>query len=146
MFLSFYHERDTLRTSAGARALSVSMHITPERSAELRDAASYDAWKAQIGPEVVSALRASVPELADLTPIRYEIGTPRTYRRYTGRSEGLVGGIPLDRRIFPWSYPRPTTPFNGLYSVGDTVFPGQGIPGVVLGALSLRRRIQAEER
>jgi phytoene dehydrogenase-like protein len=58
----------------------------------------------------------------------------------------MVGGIPLDRRIFPWSYPRPTTPFEGMYAIGDTVFPGQGIPGVVLGALSLRRRLQAEDR
>jgi phytoene dehydrogenase-like protein len=122
------------------------MHLRPERFAELRDAASYDAWKAQIGPEVIAAIRASVPELCDLNPLRYEIGTPRTFRRYTSRADGMVGGIPLDRRIFPWSYPRPTTPFEGLYTIGDNVFPGQGIPGVVLGALSLRRRLNAEDR
>lgn len=146
MFLSFSHPLDTGRSPSGTRALSVSMHITPERFAELHDAATYDAWKGQIGPEVLAALRASVPELADLAPLRYEIGTPRTFQRYTSRANGIVGGIPLDHRIFPWSYPRPTTPFERLYAIGDTVFPGQGIPGVVLGALSLRRRLQAEER
>jgi C-3',4' desaturase CrtD len=146
MFLSFSHPLDTGRSPSGTRALSVSMHIAPERFADLRDAATYDAWKAQIGPEVLTSLRTSVPELAELSPIRYEIGTPRTFQRYTGRADGMVGGIPLDRRLFPWSYPRPITPFDGLYAVGDTVFPGQGIPGVVLGALSLRRRLQAEDR
>jgi phytoene dehydrogenase-like protein len=146
MFLSFSHEFDGSRSPAGTRTLSVSMHIRPERFAELSDAASYDAWKARVGPEVLAAIRASVPELQDLTPLRSEVGTPRTFRRYTNRVDGLVGGIPLHRSIFPWSYPRPVTPFEGLSSIGDTFFPGQGIPGVVMGALALWRRWQEDGR
>ena len=145
MFLSLSHEFDTERSPKGTRTLSVSMHIRPERFAELTDAAAYDGWKAQIGPEVLASIRDSVPELAGLEPLRYDIGTPRTFRRYTGRWNGTVGGLPLHRGIFPWSYPRADSPFEGFFTIGDTVFPGQGIPAVVLGALALRRRLHDME-
>ena len=95
----------------------------------------------QCEQELLGAIRRSVPWLAGLRPVFAEVGTPKTFRKYTGRADGLVGGIPLSRRIFPWKYPRPVTPFEGLYTIGDTFFPGQGIPGVVLGALGVYRRI-----
>jgi phytoene dehydrogenase-like protein len=33
------------------------------------------------------------------------------------------------------------TPFAGLYMVGDSVFPGQGTPAVMLGAWNTIERI-----
>jgi phytoene dehydrogenase-like protein len=146
LFLSFSHEFDHARVPQGFRTMSVNMHIRPERFEAVGEGAAYIAWKERVTLEVLEAIRRSVPELADLRTEYCEVATPRTYRRYTGRSQGLVGGIPLSRAIFPWKYPKSVTPFRGLSAIGDTFFPGQGLPGVVLGALALRRRMARMER
>ncbi len=68
-------------------------------------------------------------------------GTPSTYEFYTGRFNGFVGGIPHSVKKNLLRMPPNKTPFTNLYMVGDTVFPGQGIPAVVLGALNTVNRI-----
>jgi phytoene dehydrogenase-like protein len=70
------------------------------------------------------------------------IGTPRTFARYTHRARGRVGGVPSTFSALLHALP-PVTPFENLYLVGDTVYPGQGIPAVVLGALNVADRIAA---
>ena len=64
---------------------------------------------------------------------------PRTFRFFTGRENGLVGGVPhtLKRNLF--TMPKYRTPLPDVYLVGDTVYPGQGVPAVVLGALHLNK-------
>jgi phytoene dehydrogenase-like protein len=46
----------------------------------------------------------------------------------------------MDRSLLDWTPSE--TPFEGLYLVGDTVFPGQGIPGVTLSGINVYYRIQ----
>jgi phytoene dehydrogenase-like protein len=101
----------------------------------------YRQWKNLAEEEIMLALRVHVPEFCDMSFHFSQSGTPRTFEKYTGRADGMVGGIPLDRRVFPFRYPRPSTPFRGLYCIGDTFFPGQGLPGVTLGAMSVARRM-----
>ncbi|CAA6809044.1 MAG: Phytoene dehydrogenase and related proteins-like [uncultured Sulfurovum sp.] len=56
--------------------------------------------------------------------------TSKTFNHYIGRHN--CGGEALKmKNIF--SIPPCTTPFKGLYNIGDTVFAGQGWPGVALG-------------
>lgn len=56
--------------------------------------------------------------------------TSNTFQRFIGREN--CGGEALKlKNIF--NVPSCTTPFRGLYNVGDTVFAGQGWAGVALG-------------
>ena len=73
----------------------------------------------------------------------FTTGTPKTFERYTGRTKGYVGGIPL----LMWEIPKLDTifPKKNFFRVGDTVFPGQGLCGVVAGALLLHRQILKRE-
>lgn len=56
--------------------------------------------------------------------------TSNTFHRYIGRYN--CGGEAFKMKNI-LSIPSCTTPFKGLYHVGDTVFAGQGWPGVALG-------------
>lgn len=58
------------------------------------------------------------------------------------RFKGRVGGIPqsMQRSLLNW--PKSITPFKGFYLCGDTVYPGQGIPGVTLGGINVYYRLE----
>ncbi|MBR9976309.1 MAG: FAD-dependent oxidoreductase [Bacteroidetes bacterium] len=142
LFLSFSHPEDEERAPSGFRTLTVSTHLGAGHPALLAGREYYRQWKQSAEGEILLALRSHVEDLCDMSFRFVQSGTPRTFEKYTGRFGGLVGGIPLDRRVFPFRYPMPTTPFDGLYCLGDTFFPGQGIPGVTLGALALAKRMK----
>ncbi|CAA6807790.1 MAG: Phytoene dehydrogenase and related proteins-like [uncultured Sulfurovum sp.] len=57
-------------------------------------------------------------------------GTAKTFQSYIGRQN--CGGEALKIKNL-LSVPSCTTPFKGLYNIGDTVFAGQGWAGVALG-------------
>lgn len=141
LFLTFSHPDDGERAPAGYRTLTISTHLAPDHPALRAEREEYREWKTAAEREIALALRKQVPEFCDMLFHHIQSGTPRTFGKYTGRADGMVGGIPLDRRVFPFRYPRPATPFDGLFCIGDTFFPGQGIPGVTLGALSLAKRM-----
>jgi len=41
----------------------------------------------------------------------------------------------MQRSVLDWS--PAVTPFRGLFMCGDTVYPGQGIPGVTLSGINV---------
>ena len=55
------------------------------------------------------------------------MGTPRTHRRFLNRSDGSYGPIPSRRPLGMLSMPFNRTAIQGLYCVGDSTFPGQGV-------------------
>jgi phytoene dehydrogenase-like protein len=81
------------------------------------------------------------PHLSNEMVHCFNDGTPSTFENYTLRHRGYVGGIPntIDRKL--WNMTSGHTPFNRLFMVGDTIFPGQGICGVVAGALTTCRSL-----
>lgn len=85
-----------------------------------------------------------VPKFKYLSIENVMVGTPKTFQRYTGRYNGTVGGIPLIKDYIPLRYPFNFTPIKGLYLVGDSVFPGQGWPGVIVGVLNLLLQIEED--
>lgn len=69
------------------------------------------------------------------------VGTPLTPRRFLGREDGTYGAIP--RQIL-WGLLR--MPFNrtaipGLYCVGDSTFPGQGLNAVAFSGFDCAHKI-----
>jgi prolycopene isomerase len=73
-----------------------------------------------------------------------EIGTPRTHRRFLGRIDGTYGPIP--RRKLPGllNMPFNRTAIPGLYCVGDSTFPGQGLNAVAFSGFACAHRIAAD--
>jgi phytoene dehydrogenase-like protein len=51
-----------------------------------------------------------------------------------------VGGIPQFKQIKPWMM-NPQQKGSNLFFCGDSVYPGQGIPGVVLSGWQVAGRI-----
>ncbi|QDF29666.1 phytoene desaturase family protein [Halarcobacter anaerophilus] len=70
--------------------------------------------------------------------INLSSATSKTFKRYINRNN--CGGSPVTlKNIF--QIPSCRTPFKGLYNIGDTVFAGQGWPGVALGVKVLNEEI-----
>uniref|UniRef100_UPI004047E986 NAD(P)-binding protein n=1 Tax=Aliarcobacter sp. TaxID=2321116 RepID=UPI004047E986 len=65
-------------------------------------------------------------------------GTSKTFYRYINRAN--CGGKAITyKNIF--QLPSCNTPFEGLYNIGDTVFAGQGWPGVAIGVDVLNKEL-----
>jgi prolycopene isomerase len=105
--------------------------------------AEYKAKKAADAARLVQRLEAILPGLGGA--IRHqEIGTPRTHRRFLGRMGGSYGPIPALR--LPGLLPMPfnRTGLRGLYCVGDSCFPGQGLNAVAFSGFACAHRIGAD--
>ncbi|RXJ80933.1 NAD(P)-binding protein [Arcobacter sp. F2176] len=61
-----------------------------------------------------------------------------TFQRFIGRAN--CGGKAINVKS-ALQIPSCRTPFKGLYNVGDTIFAGQGWPGVALGASILNKEL-----
>lgn len=67
--------------------------------------------------------------------------TSMTFQRYIGRTN--CGGSSINAKTI-LKTPSCKTPFKGLYNVGDTIFAGQGWPGVALGVKVLNKELNEE--
>lgn len=73
-----------------------------------------------------------------------EVGTPKTHRRYLARDNGTYGPMP---RAIPkglLGMPFNTTAIDGLYCVGDSCFPGQGVIAVAFSGIMCAHRVAAD--
>jgi len=85
--------------------------------------------KRQDGEKLISKLERLFPNL-NQNILHKEIGSPRTHQRFLARNKGSYGPIPSIR--LPGLLPMPfnSTKIKGLYCVGDSCFPGQGLNAV----------------
>ncbi len=103
----------------------------------------YDARKQAAAVRIITRLDSIFPGL-DAHLDYLEVGTPRTNRRFLGRSEGTYGPIP--RRKLPGLLGMPfnRTAVPGLYCVGDSTFPGQGLNAVAFSGFACAHRIAVD--
>lgn len=129
-FVSFSIPGDMKRAPAGHQSVTISTHVEAENN--------YDQEKHVLAEIIMSDFkkRFAVNDVKHFT-----IGTPKTFERYTGRKSGFVGGLPFLYGKNPLAMLSPLTGVQDVYRVGDTVFPGQGLCGVVAGAMQLHDRI-----
>lgn len=73
-----------------------------------------------------------------------EVGTPRTHRRFLGRDEGTYGPIPRRKLAGLLGMPFNRTAVPGLYCVGDSTFPGQGLNAVAFSGFACAHRIAVD--
>ena len=105
--------------------------------------AAYRAKKAADAERLIARLAAILPGLAGAIRHR-EVGTPRSHRRFLGRMGGSYGPIPGLRLpgLLPMPFNRTGVP--GLYCVGDSCFPGQGLNAVAFSGFACAHRIGAD--
>jgi phytoene dehydrogenase-like protein len=137
LFLSLSHPEDMLRADGVSQTLTVSTHIRHEKYLEAIKANRSEMrriWDEEF-KEIISIYFGE--DLLNLESVG--LGDPDTFMKYTLRER--VGGIPHSLRRNFLTYPKNTLPFPNLYQLGDTTFPGQGVVGVIQGAMNLSRRI-----
>lgn len=140
LFLTISRPGDTQKAPEGHSTITVSTHariddwlgLSPEEHA---------ARKAAMTQALVAFIKQRMHEFDGMQWIHEDAGTPWTWVKYTHRHHGFVGGLPHATQQPLLTLPPNQTPFPGLYHIGDTAFPGQGIPAVMLGAWNTVDRI-----
>jgi len=143
LFVSISASGDTARAPEGYRVLNISCHT--ETDVWFGKPEEYDHAKAETSEAILSILEERLPGFRkDNVQVQFE-GTPVTWQNWVHRHRGRVGGIPqsMKRSLLDW--PPARTPFKGWYLTGDTVYPGQGIPGVTLGGINAYWRVVYEQ-
>lgn len=100
----------------------------------------YERKKEEVADAIVARLERVFPGLKEAIILR-EVGTPRTHRRFLNRVDGSYGPIPARRPLGMLSMPFNRTAVQGLYCVGDSTFPGQGVNAVVFSGFGCAHRV-----
>lgn len=136
VFCSFSGAADEDRAPDGFRTLTASTHVRIEAH---EDAAAY---VASVQERMRETLRELAPEWED--EILHEMtASPRTFERFTRRHDGYVGGIPRRAGLHNYRHLWPSPAIDGLYIVGDSLFPGQSALAAALGGVKLAEHLAA---
>ncbi|MCC5598353.1 carotenoid isomerase [Nostoc favosum] len=103
----------------------------------------YEAKKEEAAWRIIDRLEKIFPGL-DAGLDYLEVGTPRTHRRFLGRQDGTYGPIPRRKLQGLLSMPFNRTAIPGLYCVGDSTFPGQGLNAVAFSGFACAHRIAVD--
>jgi C-3',4' desaturase CrtD len=139
VFVSLSLPDDSLRAPRGQRAVTISTHtrLGPWWQLHESDLAAYEARKQEYTDRVLDAAEIALPGLR--RAVRLAIpGTPVSFQRFTHRSGGWVGGFPQT------SLTRSRSPrlAAGLWLIGDSIFPGQSVLSVALGAARVAEAVR----
>jgi C-3',4' desaturase CrtD len=137
IFVSVSPDDEPERTPDGLCAVTISTHTRPEPwfEAKRKGDEAYRELKSAYTERMLDVLSEQFPDARNA--IRsITAATPVTWERYTGRVQGHVGGYP---QTSLFKVRGPLTRFSNMFLVGDSIFPGQSLPGVVTGA---RRTIE----
>ncbi len=119
--------------------------FTPAWMASWKDLGpqSYAAAKEAAAARLVARLERLFPGL-EAHMDYLEVGTPRTHRRFLGRNDGTYGPIPRGNPVGLLGMPFNRTAIPGLYCVGDSTFPGQGLNAVAFSGFACAHRVATD--
>lgn len=103
----------------------------------------YEQKKEQAAERIIHRLEKIFPGLEAGLDFM-EVGTPRTHRRFLGRVDGSYGPIPRRKLLGLLGMPFNRTSVPGLYCVGDSTFPGQGLNAVAFSGFACGHRIAVD--
>ena len=103
----------------------------------------YQQKKEEAASRLIGRLETIFPGLTDGLDYQ-EVGTPRTHRRFLGRQDGSYGPIPRRKLAGLLGMPFNRTAIPGLYCVGDSTFPGQGLNAVAFSGFACAHRIAVD--
>ncbi|GAV63897.1 NAD_binding_8 domain-containing protein [Cephalotus follicularis] len=104
----------------------------------------YEAKKELVADEIISRLEKKLFPGLKQSIIFKEVGTPKTHRRFLARDEGTYGPMPRGIPKGLLGMPFNTTAIDGLYCVGDSCFPGQGVIAVAFSGVMCAHRVAAD--
>ena len=127
IFISLNHPEDKSRTDEeGMMVMSVSTHA-PDPGNKMIDN--------ELAEAAVIQKLESLDFLKKDNIVYQHSSTPKSWSKWTGRKWGFVGGYPQYMNIKPWQMLDARLDGHKAYLVGDTAYPGQGIPGVTLSGI-----------
>lgn len=135
-FVSFSHKGDE-KLSKNGYSVTISCHTKALYWNELSKE-EYERNKEFTKNFILDELLKNIPDIKK-EDIKIEFcATSKTFKRYINRFN--CGATPLNlKNIF--KIPSSLTPFKNLYNIGDSVFAGQGWPGVALGVKVLNSNL-----
>lgn len=105
--------------------------------------AEYEAKKEDAAGRIIERLETIFPGL-DAGLDYMEIGTPRTHQKFLNRDNGTYGPIPQRKLLGLLPMPFNRTSIPGLYCVGDSTFPGQGLNAVAFSGFACAHRVAVD--
>ncbi|BDI29634.1 C-3',4' desaturase CrtD [Capsulimonas corticalis] len=142
MFISVSAPGDMESAPMGCQAVMISTHCDLEEWSGLCPE-DYQRRKTETGETLLSLARRVYPNLGEQARIM-EIGTPRTFARFTRRPQGSVGGFRLSRANANQNAIPHDLGASGYRLVGDTTWPGLGTVACLLGAKIVADDIAAQ--
>ncbi|NP_001148139.1 carotenoid isomerase [Zea mays] len=104
----------------------------------------YEEKKEMVANEIIRRLEKKLfPGLQDSIVLK-EVGSPKTHRRFLARNDGTYGPMPRGKPKGLLAMPFNTTSIDGLYCVGDSCFPGQGVIAVAFSGIMCAHRVAAD--
>lgn len=145
IFISMSKKGDEERAPKGERTLNISCHASPERWFDM-NGDEYETKKKEVHDFILSTLEEKLPGFTESEIKLADTATPVSWENWVYRKKGRVGGVPqsMARSLLNWTPNQ--TPFTGLYLVGDTTYPGQGIPGVTLSGINVYYRVSKNHK
>jgi C-3',4' desaturase CrtD len=136
IFISYNHTSDTSRAPEHHSVASISTHVY--------DPANCTFNKDEVAKKVLNFL-VEIGEFETEAVAYYHSSSPQTWQDWTLRKFGFVGGYPQYKRIKPWQMAGSRFG-KGIYVCGDSVYPGQGIPGVCLSGIISAHKIKTDNQ
>ncbi|HEY9670600.1 MAG TPA: carotenoid isomerase [Waterburya sp.] len=106
-------------------------------------AKEYEEKKEEAAGRIIDRLENIFPGL-DAGLDYMEVGTARSHRRFLGREDGTYGPIPTRKLMGLLGMPFNRTSIGGLYCVGDSTFPGQGLNAVAFSGFACAHRVAVD--
>ncbi len=106
-------------------------------------AKEYEQKKEEAAGRIIDRLEKIFPGL-DAGLDYMEVGTARSHRRFLGREDGTYGPIPTRKLMGLLGMPFNRTSIGGLYCVGDSTFPGQGLNAVAFSGFACAHRVAVD--
>jgi phytoene dehydrogenase-like protein len=144
MFISVSAPGDTASAPPGHRAVMISTHCEIADWENLSPEA-YQEQKTAVTQSLLSHARRVYPNLGQ-QPLVRQLGTPRTYHKYTHRYRGAVGGLRLTLHNSNQSAVPCQTPLPGFWQTGDTTWPGLGTVACILASQHVAQGVMKQAR
>jgi C-3',4' desaturase CrtD len=130
---------DRSRAPQGKRAITVSTHVKAKKWIDLwQDPQSYQEAKTNLEHHLLNQIERAIPSIREGIEV-FKSATPRTFKRFTLRAAGGVGGFPQTLNHANFAAASHHTDIQGLFLAGDTIFPGQGTLGVSVSGFNAAR-------
>ena len=131
IFISLSDEHDHLRAPEGMCVASVSTHVKLPCKTPIDK------------EEALSIILKTLEQHGFFQKedvVYSHVAGPETWENWTLRKGGFVGGYPQFLKIKPWNMMNARLT-KGFYLCGDSVYPGQGIPGVALSGMIAAKKL-----